>query len=87
MKTADLGTNKGDDCPSGWTKVTTLIAACITANSEAVCYFVIFTTLSVPFGKVEYQWVIINTTSMNLLHLISPHSQSVDHIIDESIFI
>ena len=52
MRVADLDTSRGDDCPSGWTKITTPVAACIAANSDAGCHSAIFSTLNVPYSKV-----------------------------------
>ena len=52
MRIADLDTTRGDDCPSGWTKITTPVAACIAANSDDGCHSANFSTLSVPYNKV-----------------------------------
>ena len=52
MRIADLDTSRGDDCPSGWTKITTPVAACIAPSSNAECYSTNITTLSIPYSKV-----------------------------------
>ena len=52
MKIADLDTSRGDDCPSGWTKITTPVAACISSDDDAGCYSTNFSTLSIPYSKV-----------------------------------
>ena len=52
MRIADLDTSRGDDCPSGWTNITTPVAACIAPSSNAGCYSTNFSTLSVPYSKV-----------------------------------
>ena len=52
MRIADLDTSRGDDCPSGWTRVTNPVAACIAPNSDAGCYAVDFSMLNVPYEKV-----------------------------------
>ena len=52
MRIADLDTTRGDDCPSGWTKITTPVAACIAPNEDAGCYSTDFSTLNVPYDKV-----------------------------------
>ena len=52
MSIADLDTGRGDDCPSGWTKITTPAAACIAPNGNAGCYSTYFSTLSIPYSKV-----------------------------------
>ena len=52
MRIADLDTSRGDDCPSGWTKISTPVAACIAPNVSAGCYSTNFSTLSVPYSKV-----------------------------------
>ena len=52
MRIADLDIRREDDCPSGWTKITTPVAACIAANSSAGCHSTIFSTLNVPYSKI-----------------------------------
>ena len=52
MRIADLDTSRGDDCPSGWTKKSTPVAACIAPSSNAGCYSTNFSTLSIPYSKV-----------------------------------
>ena len=52
MRIADLDTSRGDDCPLGWTKITTPVAACIAPSSNAGCYSTNFSTLSIPYSKV-----------------------------------
>ena len=52
MRIADLDTSRGDDCPSGWTNITTPIAACIPLDSNAGCDSTSFSTFSIPYSKV-----------------------------------
>ena len=52
MRIADLDTSRGDDCPSGWTKITTPVAACIAPSNNAGCYSTNFFTLSIPYNRV-----------------------------------
>ena len=52
MRIADLDTTRGDDCPSGWTKITTPVAACIAPRGDAGCYSTDSSTLNVPYNKV-----------------------------------
>ena len=53
MRIADLDTSRGDDCPSGWTKITTSsIVACRAPNSNAGCYSTNFSTLNIPYSRV-----------------------------------
>ena len=52
MRIADLDTSRGDDCPSGWTKITTPVAACTAPNNDPGCYSANFSTLSIPYSKV-----------------------------------
>ena len=52
MKIADLDTSKGDDCPSGWSKSTSPVAACIAPSKDGGCYSSNLSTLSVPYSKV-----------------------------------
>ena len=52
MRIADLDPSRGDDCPSGWTKITTPVAACKAPNSAPGCYPTHFSTLAIPYGKV-----------------------------------
>ena len=52
MRIADIDTSRGDDCPSGWTNITSPVAACIAPNSNAGCYSANFSTLNIPYSKV-----------------------------------
>ena len=52
MRIIALDTSRGDDCPLGWTKITTPVAACIAPSSNAGCYSTNFSTLSIPYSKV-----------------------------------
>ena len=52
MRIADLDTSRGDDCPSGWTNITTPVAACIAPSSNAGCYSTNSSTLGIPYSKV-----------------------------------
>ena len=78
MRIADLDTSRGDDCPSGWTKITTPVAACIAPSSNAGCYSTNFSTLSIPYSEVcgMAQWVIRVATLMHLRQ----HNQSMVHM-------
>ena len=52
MRIANFNTGGGDDCPMGWAKITSPVAACIPASSNAGCYPVNFSTHSVLYGKL-----------------------------------
>ena len=52
MRIADLDTSRGDDCPSGWSKIANPVAACIAPNDTRGCYSSWFSTLSFSFSKV-----------------------------------
>ena len=52
LRIADLNTTRGDDCPSGWTKITTPVAACIPSGEDAGCYATDFSTLNVPYDRI-----------------------------------
>ena len=52
MKIADLDTSRGDNCPSGWTKITTPVAACVAPSKKAGCYSANFSTLNLLYNKV-----------------------------------
>ena len=52
MRIADLNVGRGDACPSGWTKFTTPVAACIAPNENPGCYAVDFSTFNIPYSKV-----------------------------------
>ena len=52
IRTADLDTRKGDDCPLGWAKITTPVAACVFPSSNAGCYSANFSTLSIRYSKI-----------------------------------
>ena len=72
---ADLDTSRGDDCPSGWTNITTPVAACIAPSSNAGCYSTNFSTLIVfhTVKYVEWQWVIRVEPPMDLMVLDPIH--------------
>ena len=48
MRIADLDTSRGDDCPSGWTNITTPVTAYIAPSGNARYYSTNFSTLSIP---------------------------------------
>ena len=52
MRIADLDASRGDDCPSGWTNITTPVAACRAPSSNAGCYSTNFSTLNISYSKV-----------------------------------
>ena len=52
MRIADLNTTRGDNCPSGWAKITTPVVACIPAGSAAGCYSSNFSTLSISYSRI-----------------------------------
>ena len=52
IRIADQDTCRGDDCPSGWTNITTPVIACIVPSSNAGCYSANSSTLSIPYSKV-----------------------------------
>ena len=52
MRIVDLDSSRGDDCPLGWTKITTPVAACKAPNNDPGCYSTNFSTLSIPYSKV-----------------------------------
>ena len=56
MRIADLDTSRGDDCPSGWVKVTTpsveALEVCRGSNNDAGCYPVVYPTHGVAYSRV-----------------------------------
>ena len=58
MRIADLDTSRGDDCPLGWTKITTndagqpSIDVCRTPSDNAGCYPTIFTVNKTSYHKI-----------------------------------
>ena len=58
MRIADLDTSRGDDCPSGWTKITTndagqpSIDVCRTPSDNGGCYPTIFTVNGTSYHKI-----------------------------------
>ena len=52
MRIADLDASRGDDCPSGWTKITSPVAACRAPNDSAGCYPTILSTHSIPYNII-----------------------------------
>ena len=59
MRIADLDTSRGDDCPSGWTKITTnnvsghpSIAVCRSPSDNPGCYPTTFTVNEASYQKI-----------------------------------
>ena len=52
MKVTSVDVAKGDDCPNGWTKVTSPAAACRAPSDNAGCYSAQFSTHQVPYSRV-----------------------------------
>ena len=52
MRIADLDTSRGDDRPSGWSKIITPVAACKAPNNDPGCYATNFSTLGIPYSKM-----------------------------------
>ena len=58
MRIADLDTSRGDDCPSGWTKIATndagqpSIDVCRSPSDGAGCYPTIFSVNVVSYHKI-----------------------------------
>ena len=53
MRIADLDTSRGDDCPSGWNKITANgIAMCRSPNDNAGCYPTTFSVQNIGFNKI-----------------------------------
>ena len=60
MRIADLDTSRGDDCPAGWTKITTNdagypsidIQVCRSLSNDPGCYATIFTVNGLDYHKV-----------------------------------
>ena len=52
MRVTNADVAKGDDCPNGWTKVTSPVAACRAPSDNAGCYSAQFSTHKVPYSRV-----------------------------------
>ena len=58
MRIADLDTSRGDDCPSGWTKIFTFggeqpgVNVCRSPINNAGCYPTIFSVNGVSYHKI-----------------------------------
>ena len=52
MKVTDIDTSKGDDCPNGWSNITSPVAACRAPSDNATCYSAQFSTHRVPYNRV-----------------------------------
>ena len=52
MRIADNNVTGGDDCPTGWKKITSPIKACRARSDAAGCYSAHFTTDSIPYSRV-----------------------------------
>ena len=52
MRIADINVASGDDCPSGWRKITSPAKACIAPSNIGGCYSAHFTTYNVSYSRV-----------------------------------
>ena len=52
MRVVKINVAAGDNCPSGWRKITTPTKACKAPSSKAGCYSAQFATHSVPYSRV-----------------------------------
>ena len=53
MRIADYDTSRGDDCPSGWNKITANgIAMCRSPNDNPGCYPTTFSVRNIEFNKI-----------------------------------
>ena len=56
MRIADLDTSKGDNCLSGWVKITTpspeALEVCRGSNDDAGCYQVVYPTHGLNYSRV-----------------------------------
>ena len=56
MRIADLDTSRGDDCPSGWIKITTpateQLEVCRTSSDDAGCHQVLYSTHQLNYSRV-----------------------------------
>ena len=56
MRIADLDTSRGDNCPSGWRKITTptteALEVCRASSDDAGCYRVIYSTHGLKYSRV-----------------------------------
>ena len=51
MRIADVNPAKGE-CPNGWRKITTPVAACRAPNDNAGCFSTYFPTHNIPYSRV-----------------------------------
>ena len=52
MRITDINVTKGDDCPHGWSKIASPIAACRAPSDDAGCYSAQFSTHRVHYSRV-----------------------------------
>ena len=52
MRIANLDVSRGDSCPSGWSKITSPVAACRPPSNNAGCYPVTFTVNGTNYHRV-----------------------------------
>ena len=48
----NIDASKGDDCPNGWSNITSPVAACRAPSDNAGCYSAQFLTHQVPYSRV-----------------------------------
>ena len=78
MRIANLNTSRGDNCPSGWTKITTPVAACKAPSAIAGCYSTEFPTLSIPYTKICGMAEGYHSHSLDAFNVASFPSRSIN---------
>ena len=78
MRIVDLDIGRGDDCPSGWTNITTPVEACRAPDNNSGCYSTNFSTLSIPYNKVCGMAVGYQKGSTDGFAAVSFSSRSID---------
>ena len=74
MRIADLDTSRGDECPSGWTKITTndagqpSIDVCRSPSDDAGCYPARFHVHGTSYHKICGKQG--DTEDLQLMHLL-----------------
>ncbi|XP_065914398.1 uncharacterized protein [Dysidea avara] len=52
MRITDMNITNGDECPHGWKKITSPVAACRASSDDDGCYSAQFSTHQVPYSRV-----------------------------------
>ena len=80
MRIANINVTNGDDCPNGWKKITSPVAACRAPSDNAGCYSANFSTDNITYSKVCGMTVGYQKGNTDAYHIQSINGPYVDGI-------